>query len=130
MIIVTGGAGFIGSNLVAGLESRGINDVIICDTLGNDEKWRNIAKRELAEFVMSDDIFDFLNDHKSEISMIYHLGGVSSTTETNADLIVQSNFQLPQRLWRWCCRHGVRFIYASSGATYGAGENEIGRAHV
>lgn len=122
MIIVTGGAGFIGSNLVAGLEKRGINDVIICDQLGHDDKWRNIAKRELAEFVMTDDLFDFLNDHKSEISMIFHLGAVSSTIETDADLIVQKNFQLPIRLWRWCCRHGVRFIYASSAATYGDGE--------
>ncbi len=121
MIIVTGGAGFIGSNLVAGLEKRGHNDIIICDTLGNDDKWRNIAKRELAEFIMSDDLFEFLEDHASEISMIYHLGGVSSTTETNADLIVKSNFQLPIHLWRWCNRHGTRFVYASSAATYGDG---------
>ncbi len=121
MIIVTGGAGFIGSNLVAGLEKRGHNDIIICDTLGHDEKWRNVAKREMAEFIMSNDLFEFLNDHASEISMIYHLGGVSATTETNADLIVQSNFQLPVNLWRWCCRHGTRFVYASSAATYGDG---------
>ncbi len=121
MIIVTGGAGFIGSNLVAGLEAHGINDVIICDTLGKDEKWRNIAKRELAEFVQSQDLLEFLDDHASEISMIYHLGGVSSTTETDADLIVKSNFELPLQLWRWCCRHGTRFIYASSAATYGDG---------
>jgi len=121
MIIVTGGAGFIGSNLVAGLESRGHNDIIICDTLGHDEKWRNIAKRELAEFVSSEKLMSFLADHASEISMIYHLGGVSSTVETNADLIVQSNFQLPVQLWRWCCRHGTRFVYASSAATYGDG---------
>ncbi len=121
MIIVTGGAGFIGSNLVAGLERRGHNDIIICDTLGRDEKWRNVAKREMAEFIMSDDLFSFLENHASEISTIYHLGGVSSTVEADADLIVQSNFQLPIRLWRWCCRHGARFIYASSAATYGDG---------
>jgi ADP-L-glycero-D-manno-heptose 6-epimerase len=121
MIIVTGGAGFIGSNLVAGLEKRGHNDIIICDTLGRDEKWRNIAKRELAEFVPASELMEFLDDHASEISTIYHLGGVSSTTETDADLIVSSNFQLPVKLWRWCCRHGTRFIYASSAATYGDG---------
>lgn len=121
MIIVTGGAGFIGSNLVAGLERNGHNDVIICDTLGRDDKWRNIAKRELAEFVSTEDLWDFLDNHANQISMIYHLGGVSSTTETDADLIVKSNFQLPLRLWRWCCRHGTRFIYASSAATYGDG---------
>jgi ADP-L-glycero-D-manno-heptose 6-epimerase len=121
MIIVTGGAGFIGSNLVAGLEKRGHNDIIICDSLGNSEKWRNIAKRELAEFVPSHELFGFLDNHASEISTIFHFGGVSSTTETDADLMVTQNFQMPVRLWRWCCRHGTRFIYASSAVTYGDG---------
>ncbi|MGE0252053.1 MAG: ADP-glyceromanno-heptose 6-epimerase [Dongiaceae bacterium] len=121
MIIVTGGSGFIGSNLVAGLEAADHGQVIVCDQFGKSEKWRNVAKRNIAEFVEPDNLIEFLDDHASEINAIFHLGAVSSTTETDADLIVRNNFQLPLHLWRWCCRHGTRFIYASSAATYGDG---------
>ena len=124
MIIVTGGAGFIGSNLVAALEERGRHDIVVCDRLGHGEKWRNLAKRELAAIIAPEQLMEFLGDQRwrGAIKAVFHLGAISSTTETNADLVVQSNFTLTMQLWDWCAEHGVTFIYASSAATYGAGE--------
>lgn len=121
MIIVTGGAGFIGSNLVAGLEGRGVKNIVVCDVLGHGDKWRNIAKRELRDIVHPERLFDYLNSHAEEVEAIFHMGAVSSTTETDADLIIESNFILSRRLWKWCANNGTRFIYASSAATYGDG---------
>ena len=95
MIIVTGGAGFIGSNLVKELESRGRGDIVVCDMLGNDDKWKNIAKRELADIIPPDALTEFLGDNAKEIETIFHMGAVSATTERDADLIVRSNSQWP-----------------------------------
>jgi ADP-L-glycero-D-manno-heptose 6-epimerase len=124
MIIVTGGAGFIGSNLVAALEERGRHDLVVCDRLGHGDKWRNLAKRELAAIVPPDRLMAFLGEQPARrpVAAVFHLGAISSTTESNADLVVQSNFTLTMQLWDWCAEHGVTFIYASSAATYGAGE--------
>ena len=122
MIIVTGGTGFIGSNLVAGLEERGIKDIVICDWLGTENKWRNVAKRELHDIVFPEDLFFYLEEHADEIEAIFHMGAISSTTETDVDLIVESNFTLSRSLWQWCALNNARFIYASSAATYGGGE--------
>lgn len=121
MIIVTGGAGFIGSNLVAGLEAQGHKDIVVCDVLGHDDKWRNLAKREIRDVVHPSRLFDYLNNHAHEVEIIYHMGAISSTTETDADLIIDTNFVLSRRLWKWCANHEKRFIYASSAATYGDG---------
>jgi ADP-L-glycero-D-manno-heptose 6-epimerase len=122
MIVVTGGAGFIGSNLVAALEERGRSDLVVCDRLGTDDKWRNLGKRELAAFVPPEQLFAWLNRHDNEVEAIFHLGAISSTTEPDADLIVSTNFALSLALWDWCAEHQVRFLYASSAATYGGGE--------
>lgn len=121
MIVVTGGAGFIGSNLVAGLEASGISDIVVCDYLGDGDKWRNIARREIRDIVRPEELFAYLDSHTREVAAIFHLGAISSTTERDADLIVSSNFMLSRNLWKWCAAHGVRFIYASSAATYGDG---------
>ncbi|MCI5059933.1 MAG: ADP-glyceromanno-heptose 6-epimerase [Alphaproteobacteria bacterium] len=121
MIIVTGGTGFIGSNLVAGLEAHGCKDIVICDTLGVEDKWRNIAKRELRDMVHPERLFDYLEAHKDDIEMIFHMGAISSTTEQDADLIAETNIVLSRRIWRWCGKHQVRLVYASSAATYGDG---------
>lgn len=123
MIIVTGGAGFIGSNLVAALEEKGVRDIVVCDVLGNEDKWKNLAKRELRDIVHPDRLFDYLETHKDAIEVIYHMGAISSTTERDADLIMDTNFVLSRRLWKWTARHQKRFIYASSAATYGDGEH-------
>lgn len=121
MILITGGAGFIGSNLVAALEARGVRDIVLCDRLGDGEKWRNVAKRELAGFVEPAGLLPYLESRGGEIETIFHLGAISATTERDADLIVNTNFALPLALWEWCVKHDTRFIYASSAATYGDG---------
>jgi ADP-L-glycero-D-manno-heptose 6-epimerase len=121
MIVVTGGAGFIGSNLVAALEARGTRELVVCDRLGSSEKWRNIAKRELAAIVPPEQLLDFLDRHARDIDGLFHMGAISATTERDADLIVRENFTLSLALWEWCARQGVRLIYASSAATFGDG---------
>jgi ADP-L-glycero-D-manno-heptose 6-epimerase len=121
MIVVTGGAGFIGSNLVAGLERQGITDIAVCDRFGRDDKWRNLAKREIHALIPPERLFEFLDANAGQIEMIYHLGAISATTERDVDLIVENNFNLSVALWHWCVRHYVRLIYASSAATYGDG---------
>lgn len=122
MIVITGGAGFIGSNLVAGLETQGIDNLVVCDTLGTSDKWRNISKRGLRDFVHPQNLMSYLNEHKKEVKVVFHMGAISSTTEKDADLIMDTNFILTRNLWRWCGENNVRFIYASSAATYGDGE--------
>jgi ADP-L-glycero-D-manno-heptose 6-epimerase len=120
MIIVTGGAGFIGSNVVAALGARG--ETVVCDWLGTEAKWRNIAKHPLADIVLPEDLLAFIDAHATDITAIYHLGAISETTATDADLIVQRNFRASVDLWKACARLGIAFIYASSAATYGDGE--------
>ncbi len=121
MIIITGGAGFLGSNLAAGLHEKGHNNIVICDTLGSDDKWRNIAKREIRDIVRPENLMRYLDLHGEVIEAIFHMGAISSTTEWDADLIIENNFTLSRRLWMWCAEKNVRFIYASSAATYGNG---------
>jgi ADP-L-glycero-D-manno-heptose 6-epimerase len=120
MILVTGGAGFIGSNLVAALGERGA-DVAVCDRLRASGKWRNLAKAQLRELIAPEALTAWLAAHGDRIAVIVHLGAISSTTEADADLVAEVNFRLPQSLWRWCASEGKRFIYASSAATYGDG---------
>lgn len=121
MIIVTGGAGFIGSNIVAALEAKGYKDIVVVDYLGCDDKWKNIAKRELAAIVEPQNLFKYLEENKNDIQAIIHMGAISTTTEKDVDLIIRSNFQLSWDLWTYCSRHQKQFIYASSAATYGDG---------
>jgi len=121
MYIVTGGAGFIGSNLLAALEDRGDGALVVVDRLRSKEKWRNISKREVAEIVAPEGLFDFLDAHRQQITAIFHMGAISSTTETDADLIVDNNYRLTSKLFAWCVAARVRVIYASSAATYGDG---------
>jgi len=121
MILVTGGAGFIGSNIVAALEERGAGKLVVCDRLRSNDKWRNIGKRELADIVHPEQLFDFLDANRKNLEVIFHMGAISATTETDADKIVANNFSLSLALWKWCAFNNVRFIYASSAATYGDG---------
>ncbi len=121
MIVVTGGAGFIGSNLVASLERQGASGIAVCDRFGCGDKWRNLGGHELSALVTPERLIEFLDAHADQIEVIYHLGAISSTTETDVDLIIHNNFTLSVALWHWCTRHYVRLIYASSAATYGDG---------
>jgi ADP-L-glycero-D-manno-heptose 6-epimerase len=122
MILVTGGAGFLGSNLVAALEARGVHDLVVCDRLGSDDKWRNIARRELAGVVPPEGLWDFLHGRDgARVEAVVHMGAISSTTERDADLFVRDNIALTLGLWDWCTERRVRFLYASSAATYGDG---------
>ena len=121
MILVTGGAGFIGSNLAAALTEQGVA-VAICDRLRSGDKWRNISKLELRDIVAPERLDDWLKHRDAAVDAVVHMGAISATTELDADLIVETNFRLSQMLWRWCTLHGKRFIYASSAATYGGAE--------
>jgi ADP-L-glycero-D-manno-heptose 6-epimerase len=120
VVIVTGGMGFIGSNIVAHFAPAA--DVVACDWPGDDERWRNIAKHDVADVVMPEQLDGFLAAHRSVIDTIIHMGAISSTTERDVDLILRSNYMLSRDLWRWCTDNDCRFIYASSAATYGGGE--------
>ena len=121
MIIVTGGSGFIGSNLLKALEQR--DELVVVDWLGDGEKWRNISKRELYDVVCPEDLFDFLCGREEDVQAVFHMGAISATTETDVDKIVENNVRLSLDLFRWCGLNKVRFIYASSAATYGDGSN-------
>jgi ADP-L-glycero-D-manno-heptose 6-epimerase len=119
MHIVTGGAGFIGSNLVAALCADG-QEVVVVDRLRQGLKWRNIARHPVAAIVPPEDLPAFLA-RKPRVDALFHMGAISATTETDGDLVAATNIALPQRLWDWCAAAGVPFIYASSAATYGDG---------
>jgi ADP-L-glycero-D-manno-heptose 6-epimerase len=119
MFLVTGGAGFIGSNVVASLNEAGHHDVAVCDTLGTGEKWRNLAKRTLADFVPPSELLDWLTGRK--LAAVIHLGAISDTTATDGDLVLNANFRSSLRLLDWCTAARTPFIYASSAATYGDG---------
>jgi ADP-L-glycero-D-manno-heptose 6-epimerase len=119
MLLVTGGAGFVGSNIVAGLNDAGRADVVVCDQLGHEGKWRNLAKRQLADIVPPRELPDWLNGRRLEA--IIHMGAISETTATDGDLVIEANFRLSLRLLDWCTATATPFIYASSAATYGDG---------
>lgn len=122
MIVVTGGAGFIGSCLVAALECAGVSDVAVVDRLDHDAKRLNLAKRRnLAAIVPPEAFDDFLARDGAHIEALFHLGAISSTTETDLDLLQRINVELPLKLWRFCAGRGIPFLYASSAATYGDG---------
>jgi len=122
MYLVTGGAGFIGSNLVAALDNSGTQDIAVCDRLGTDEKWRNIAKRDLAEIITPGALLPFMHDNANRIEAVFHMGAISATTETDADLIIENNFRLSRDIWNICTERRIPLIYASSAATYGDGK--------
>lgn len=122
-ILVTGGAGFIGSNIVARLAARGDADVIVCDRLreASAGKWRNIAKHDVADIMAPEALDAWLASNGERLAGVVHMGAISSTTETDADLIVETNFRLSKRLWDWCVDARKPLVYASSAATYGDG---------
>jgi ADP-L-glycero-D-manno-heptose 6-epimerase len=120
MLLVTGGAGFIGSNVVASLNEAGRHDVAVSDWLGSDGKWRNLGRRQLADMVAPAELARWLDGRK--LDAVIHLGAISSTTATDGDAVMDNNFRLSLMLLDWCTATRTPFIYASSAATYGNGE--------
>jgi ADP-L-glycero-D-manno-heptose 6-epimerase len=123
IVMVTGGAGFIGSNIVAQLCEQTGFQIVVCDRLRGAEtgKWRNIAKAPIHDFIDPDQMWGWLDQNRTAVQAIIHMGAISATTEPDADKIVQNNFCLSRDLWRWCAQYQSRFLYASSAATYGDG---------
>ncbi|MBO1325214.1 ADP-glyceromanno-heptose 6-epimerase [Acetobacter sp. TBRC 12305] len=120
MIIITGGAGFIGSCLQAALAARGL-DTVIVDWLGTEGKWRNIAAHPPTRLVTPDELPAFLESLPGA-QAVFHMGAISETTARDGDLVWRTNVALSQDLWQWCARTQTRFIYASSAATYGGAD--------
>ncbi|HEV2303038.1 MAG TPA: ADP-glyceromanno-heptose 6-epimerase [Stellaceae bacterium] len=120
MILVTGGAGFIGSNIVLDLARRGAR-VVVCDLMRAGEKWRNLAAAALDDLIRPEVLSDWLACHRRRLAAIVHMGAISSTTEADIDRVVAANIRLSLDLWEWCAQNRVRLVYASSAATYGDG---------
>jgi ADP-L-glycero-D-manno-heptose 6-epimerase len=121
--VITGGAGFIGSNIAAALDQQGA-DIVVSDWMGaSDLKWRNIAKRRLIDIIPPEATGAFLDANRKKIRGVFHMGAISTTTETDIDAIVRNNIRLSIDLWTWCSGAKVPLVYASSAATYGDGRD-------
>lgn len=121
-VIVTGGAGFIGSCIVRTLNDRGITDIIIVDNIASTEKWLNLRNKKYTEYVPRSGFLErLLKDDFGEISGIIHMGACSSTTETDFDYLWKNNVEFTKSIWKYCANKHIPMIYASSAATYGDG---------
>lgn len=122
MIIVTGGAGFIGSCIVRELNNMGHEDIIIVDNIQKTEKWKNMRNKRYIEYISRNDFLDRLPEFAGKVSHVIHMGACSATTELDFDFLYKNNFEYTKTLWKFCTENQCSFIYASSAATYGAGE--------
>lgn len=120
-IIVTGGAGFIGSCVIRQLNDRGINDIIVVDNIANTEKWKNLRNKKYISYVNKNEFLNHLDEYE-DVSAIIHLGACSSTTEIDFDYLWKNNFEYTKNLWEYSTNNNSQFIYASSAATYGDGK--------
>ncbi len=121
-VIVTGGAGFIGSQVVRELNRRGADDILVVDHLGTSDKWRNLVGLRFADYLEKDDLLRRIGDGSLDPPQaVFHLGACSATTERDASYLAANNFAYTRDLCAWCLEHGTRFVYASSAATYGDG---------
>jgi ADP-L-glycero-D-manno-heptose 6-epimerase len=121
-IVVTGAAGFIGRNVVAELNRRGEEEIILVDELGKDEKWKNLVGLRFEDIVSPEEFLGLLEEGAfADARSVIHMGACSSTTEMDADYLLRNNYQYTRVLANWCESHEVRLVYASSAATYGYG---------
>jgi ADP-L-glycero-D-manno-heptose 6-epimerase len=123
-ILVTGGAGFIGSALIWGLNERGYDRVVVADRLDRSGKWRNLAPLRFDDYLDADDLLPRL-DSLADVTAVLHMGACSSTTETDAAYLMRNNVEYTKTLADWAIRRGIRFVYASSAATYGGLEGRV-----
>jgi ADP-L-glycero-D-manno-heptose 6-epimerase len=123
MIIITGGAGFIGSAITAGLNAKDIKDILIVDILGKDEKWKNLRSLAFADYLEADTFLDIITAGKFDLPVeaVFHMGACSSTTETDASYLMKNNFEYSKAVASFALDKKARFVYASSAATYGDG---------
>ena len=121
MIIVTGGAGFIGSCVVRSLNDRGIDDIIIVDNIAETDKWRNMANKRYIKYYNRDEFLEHLPEYAGRVTNVFHLGACSATTERNFDYLYKNNLEYTKTLWKFCADNNASFVYASSAATYGDG---------
>ncbi len=131
MIIVTGGAGFIGSALIWGLNQKGQDNILVVDQFESAHKWKNLVKRKFRSFISIDTLFPWLEDSKNleSVEAVFHMGACSSTTEKNMDYLLKNNTDYTVQLFKICQRQKIPFIYASSAATYGDGSSGFSDAH-
>jgi ADP-L-glycero-D-manno-heptose 6-epimerase len=123
MIIVTGGTGFIGSALIAALNKRGVDDILVVDRLGCDQRWKNLVNLRFADYIDKEAFIEMVAEDVLPFSVdaVFHLGACSSTTETDVSFLMDNNFEYTKQLAQWATDENIRFIYASSAATYGDG---------
>lgn len=120
-VIVTGGAGFIGSCIVRELNDMGIQDITIVDNVASTEKWRNLVNKEYTEYINKKDFLARLSEFGHKTSHVIHMGACSDTMQQNFDYLYQNNFEYTKILWEFCTKQKISFLYASSAATYGDG---------
>ena len=122
MIVVTGGAGFIGSAMVAKLNEKGVDDILVVDELGTSSKWKNLLGKRFTDYLHKENFLDaLLSERLPKIDAIIHMGANSSTTEKDVEHLMENNYRYTHVLAEWSLKKKTRFIYASSGATYGDG---------
>jgi ADP-L-glycero-D-manno-heptose 6-epimerase len=123
MYIVTGGAGFIGSAMVWKLNQMGIENIVVVDNLGHGEKWKNLVNRGYADYLHKETFLELVahDELPWDVQAVVHMGACSSTTETDAEFLMENNYRYSRILCAWCLDHGARFVNASSAATYGDG---------
>jgi ADP-L-glycero-D-manno-heptose 6-epimerase len=123
LVVITGSAGFIGSGLVQYLNEQNSFRLLLVDDLKSGEKWKNLVGKKFEALISKEDLFRFLEGREDEISAIIHLGACSDTTEANADYLLENNYRYSIKLAEYALEHSIRFIYASSAATYGDGKS-------
>lgn len=130
-IIITGAAGFIGSCLIRHLNDRGYTNLILVDDLGSDEKWQNLVGKQFRNILPINDLFPWLqvSGRQNEVKAIFHLGACSNTLELNASYLLENNYRYTLQLAEWALENDVRFVYASSAATYGDGAQGFSDDH-